>query len=81
MDLPGLEKILSFWTGLKAIPPLGFVEPLKVNFLPSSQIFALPRAAACFCKLVLPTCYDDKETFFQKMDIGIGNSVGHFGLV
>ncbi len=74
-----LQDLLSFWTGLTAIPPGGFSEGLVVNFfdLPAS---VLPKAHACLNIVKLPTVHKDQSTFSSFMDRGILGSIGHFGM-
>ena len=73
-----LEDILSFTTGLTQIPPMGLKDTIKVQFLQRSP---LPRAEACFCIIKLPTIHTDKNVFFDKLDLGILNSIRYFGCV
>ena len=73
-----LEEVLSFTTGLTKIPPMGLKETIKVEFTTSSP---LPMAEACFCVIKLPVIHKDKNIFFEKIDQGIRNSIGHFGRV
>ena len=73
-----LEEILSFTTGLTKIPPMGLKDTIKVQFLRRSP---LPRAEACFCIIKLPTIHTDKNVFFDKLDLGILNSIRYFGCV
>ena len=73
-----LEDILSFTTGLKRIPPMGLKECIKIEFLHRSP---LPEAETCFSIIKLPTVHTSKAVFFSKLDLGIQNSIGHFGLI
>ena len=73
-----LEDILSFATGLKRIPPMGLKDCIKIEFLHRSP---LPKAEACFSIVKLPTVHTNKSVFFSKLDLGIQNSIGHFGLI
>ena len=73
-----LEEVLSFTTGLRKMPPMGLKECIKIDFLQRSP---LPKAEACFSIIKLPTTHNDKTTFFEKLDQGIQNSIGHFGQV
>ena len=75
------KEILSFWTGLDSIPPLGLSEPLHVEYQPMETRFCLPIANACFNKLKLPTIHTDKHIFNLKIDQGISLSLSHFGLL
>ena len=62
-----LAKILSFITGLRQIPPLG----LKENGLRNLDTKIYPMADACLNKIKLPTCHQNRDNFFSKMDEGI----------
>lgn len=73
-----LEDILSFTTGLKRIPPMGLKECIKIEFIRRSP---LPKAEACFSIIKLPIVHTSKAVFFSKLDLGIQNSIGHFGLI
>ena len=73
-----LEGVLSFATGLKRIPPMGLKECIEIEFLRRSP---LPKAEACFCIVKLPTVHTSRNVFFSKLDMGIQNSIGHFGLI
>lgn len=72
-----LEEILSFVSGLRRIPPMGLKECIKIEFLQRSP---LPKAEACFSIIKLPTMHTEKATSFNYLDLGIRNSIGHFGL-
>ena len=52
---PSLYDILSFWTGLREVPPMGFHSGLVVKYLPYSE---LPRSHACFETVKLPVVHD-----------------------
>ena len=72
------EEVLSFTTGLRRMPPMGLKECIKIDFLQRSP---LPKAEACFSIIKLPTIHEDKMIFFEKLDQGIQNSIGHFGQI
>ena len=77
-----LSHVLLFWTGLPNKPPLGFpYGKLQLDYHPHGERYVMPKSAACFGRLALPTVHQDKDTFFNKMDNGIGNSLCYFGLL
>ena len=78
---PSLNDILSFWTGLREVPPMGFHSGLVVKYLPYSKKFELPRSHACFETIKLPVVHDTQQSFNRYMDRGVLESLGHFGLV
>lgn len=78
VEYPGeatLEEILQFCTGLEKVPPMG-IHSIKVEYIRD----VLPRAAACFNVMRLPTSHNNYEEFCAKMDIGIKGSLGHYGV-
>ena len=68
---------MQFCTGLKRVPPLGLSSPISIEY--NSGV--LPVASACFNVLRLPTANATYEEFCSKMDIGVLNSIGYYGLM
>ena len=78
---PSLNDILSFWTGLREVPPMGIDGGLSIKFLPysSSGKYKLPQSHACFAVIKLPVEHDTQAKFDHHMDRGILESLGYFG--
>ena len=76
-EMATVQDVLQFCTGLVEIPPMGLDNGITLEYLPEDC--SLPSAAACFVVLRLPLL-TSKEDFFNKMDIGVLNSIGHYGL-
>ena len=78
VSVPTLADVLCFWTGLQVIPASG-MSNLVVKFLPCSNI--LPTAFTCFMTINIPTCHVTEQQFFASMDMGVSQSLGHFGIL
>ena len=76
-----LADILSFTTGLRQIPPLGLKENggIVISYLRNLDTKIYPLADACFNNIKLPTCHQNRDSFFSKMDEGTSNSLHYFG--
>ena len=59
-----LGDILSFVTGLRNIPPIGFEKKIMVEFFDEER---LPNASTCSLILRLPRHLVEEEEFKQKM--------------
>ena len=53
-------------------------DGISIEYLPEGFIF--PSAAVCFGVIRLPTKYYNNQHEFNKMDMGILNSLSHYGL-
>ena len=57
-----LWVMLSFCTGSKYPPPLGFDEPITVRFDPNSE---WPLASTCALQLTLPSKFHNNSSKFK----------------
>ena len=72
-----LGDILSFVTGLRNVPPIGFEKQITVEFFDEER---LPNASTCSIILRLPRHLVEEEEFKQKMIFSILGACG-FGNV
>ena len=72
-----LEDILSFATGAKSVPPVGFIPSPSILFEQSSFF---PRANTCANILFLPLQVANDDNFMFYMSFGVCNTAG-FGCV
>lgn len=75
-----VNDLLQFCTGFREIPSMGLMNGggISIEYLPQGFIF--PSAAVCFGVIRLPTKYTNQHEFNLKMDMGILNSISHYGL-
>ena len=67
-------KVLSFCTGSKYSPPLGFDEPITVRFDSTND---LPLASTCAMQLTLPSkCNNNSSKFKENMVFALLNHRG-----
>ena len=71
-----LDKVLNFVTGSEYPPPLGFDDPISINFS-SSNVF--PIASTCASQLTLPLVYFNNEGLFKEKVIYAVMNHGGFG--
>lgn len=74
-----LSDILAFWTGASSLPPLGFSQQLKINFVQGAPN-RLPVGRTCGMVLELPRGADDQKLFAEQMLKAI-NWSGGFHLI
>ncbi|MES9881586.1 MAG: hypothetical protein ABW185_11965 [Sedimenticola sp.] len=72
-----LEDVLAFWTGARAVPPLGFPKELEVDFI-SCENNQLPVAHTCAMSLELKRGITDPDKFQQDMVKAITWSGGFY---
>ena len=70
-DVP-LYKILSFFTGCEAIPPLGFPD-VTLSF---NSEHSYPSASTCAVELTLPTKFQDYDVFAQNLTVAFTKHLG-----
>ena len=59
-----LQDLLVFTTGADSIPPLGFDDPITLDFYDQEKdIKRLPWASTCSLSLYLPRGYEDTDEF------------------
>ena len=63
-----MEDILTFVTGSNEIPPMGFDQPLKIEFLNGQR---LPNASTCSLTLRFPREIVHYDTFKDKFTLSI----------
>ena len=62
-----LPRLLRFTTGGSRVPVTGLKHPIELMYQPDTPEAKLPKAQACFSKLLLPVCHSSKEDFFCSM--------------
>ncbi|KAF6739611.1 hypothetical protein FQA47_004892 [Oryzias melastigma] len=75
------EELLVFTTGADSIPPLGFQQPVLIEFYdqePGTR--RIPYASTCSLTLFLPRGVGEEEDFKELMNTAIKGSLG-FGKV
>jgi len=72
-----LEDILPFITGAKEIPPMGFDQPLKIEFIHGQR---QPNASTCSLALRLPRETVNYGNFKDKLMLSILGAHG-FGII
>lgn len=76
-----LEEVLVFVSGADSIPPLGFPEPLQIDFYDQEEgQRRLPFASTCSLTLYLPRRVQEEGEFKEIMNWALRGSLG-FGKV
>lgn len=76
-----LSELLVFWTGADAVPPMGFMKDLSVEFYPKVPgERRLPSASTCALCLWLPRGVVDEDEMGQLMSDAVMLSAG-FGKI
>jgi HECT-domain (ubiquitin-transferase) len=75
------SKLLVFWTGADAPPPLGFATKLKICFYTAIDgERRLPTSSTCGMVLFLPRGMSEPEQLSEMLTYAVANS-GGFGLL
>lgn len=65
--------LLKFCTGLLSVPPLGLEENISISYIAES----LPKAQACFCRLMLPTVHSSFDEFCKAFCLALEYGAGY----
>ena len=68
-----LKNVLTFFTGADSFPPSGY-DALILNF---NATTLYPLASVCGLELIIPTRYNDYDSFKRSLDVGFTMNGGY----
>ena len=75
-----LKELLAFWTGADVIPPMGFAQPLRIEFFSKDikETTRYPSANTCALQMNLPRGIEEPDDLKELIVFAIKNTGGFY---